>query len=98
MTKKEIYVAFDGKEFDTEAECAKHELDERNKLNLMTKEHVITGGKKVSANDIIEFFTKMRCWECPFFTRCNSLAKHMRAHNTPVLTLCQTVKGTEPCI
>ena len=57
MRKKIIYVAFDGKEFDTEKECCEHE-EKRKDLVKVSR-----------AIDTIQNYCREKdCVECPFFS------------------------------
>ena len=57
MRKKITYVAFDGKEFDTEMECREHEESQRGLI------------KTYRAIDTIKNYCKNSgCHTCPFFS------------------------------
>lgn len=57
MREKVIYIAFDGKEFDTEKECQEHEENRRDLVKVSR------------AIDTIKNYCKGRgCHGCPFFS------------------------------
>ena len=57
MRKKIIYIAFDGKEFDTEKECQEHE---ENRKDLVKVSRAI--------NTIKNYCKGRGCHSCPFFS------------------------------
>ena len=57
MREKVTYIAFDGKEFDTEMECREHEESRRDPIKIHR------------AIDTIKNYCRKRdCFECSFFS------------------------------
>lgn len=56
MRKKIIYIAFDGKEFDTEKECQEHEEKRRDLVKVSR-----------AINTIKNYCKDSGCHTCPFF-------------------------------
>ncbi len=93
MEKKEIYVAFDGKEFDTEKECQNYE--EENNKNTLNENRLfyLESGKSLTKNEVKEFFKKVSCSECPFSKECRAMEQRIRCSTTDTFCLCDTILG-----
>ena len=93
MKKKEIYVAFDGTEFDTEKECQNYE--EENNKNTINENRLVylESGKSLTKDEVKEFFKKISCSECPFSKECRAMEQRIRRSTTDTFCLCNTILG-----
>ena len=88
MKKKEIYVAFDGTEFDTEKECQNYEEE-----NYENRLFYLESGKSLTKDEVKEFFKKISCSECPFSKECSAMVQRIRRSTTDTFCLCNTILG-----
>lgn len=93
MTTKEIYIACDGREFDSEVECTQYELeltkDEENKKKVFT----LKNGKELTGDDIREFFRAIRCNDCLLSKECRAMENKIRMSTTDTFGLCDAILG-----
>lgn len=84
MQEKIYYITEDGYKFENAIDAQEHE-------SKITKEKRIVkldNGKELTHDDIVEFFNKLRCNECPFNKECEKLF-----HTFLSDTICATLKG-----
>lgn len=98
MKKKEIvtelFVAFDGQEFDNENDCLAYE----KKLNANADRSIkLKSGKVINKDDVLEFFNiaVKDCKTCPFKVECDKTYSFTRAKSTSTLTVCSALRGPE---
>lgn len=91
MQKREIYVAFDGKEFESEVRCKEYE--DYLKENEKRKKKIITlkSGKELTGANVEEFFQLLKCPECPFDKECHEMEERIRRHTTDTFCLCDVI-------
>lgn len=92
MTTREVYIARDGKEFDSEVECTKYELELTKNEENQKKVFTLKNGKKLTGDDIKEFFRAMSCNDCPLSAQCRAMKGKIRM-STPD-TFCLFVRNS----
>lgn len=90
--KNKTYVTDDGMVFG-DKKCAlnhKREIEriKNNRKNLITTKR----GISIGYDDIMDFFNKCNCQNCPFAEECNNMYNKIRCSTTDTFTLCDVVK------
>lgn len=91
MQEKIYYITEDGCKFENAIDAQEHEsriTKEKENRNRIVK---LDNGKELNRDDIIEFFNKVRCNECPFDKECEKLF-----HGFLTDTICSAIKGKKP--
>lgn len=86
MKEKTLYVTEDGMEFENVLEAQEHEdkiTKEKMNRNRIIK---LDNGKKLSHDEIVEFFNKSACSECPFCKECDVLYQRYKT-----VTICNAI-------
>ena len=91
MKQKTLYITKDGKEFTNKNDAIEHELNikrkERNKNGIIT----LDSGISLSRKDIIEYFGKLKCDNCPFGEKCGKMYDRIRRATTDAFGLCDVM-------
>lgn len=91
MRKKILYIAEDGKEFVNKNDAINYE-NELKKKELNKKGIIILdSGVSLSRNDIIEYFSKLKCDNCPLGEECGKMYNRIRRATTDAFGLCEVM-------
>lgn len=86
MEERKYYITVDGKKFENAIEAMEHEdkiTKEKMNRNRIIK---LDNGKKLSHDEIVEFFNKSACSKCPFCKECDALYRRYKT-----VTICNAI-------
>lgn len=93
MEEKKYYITEDGRMFEDALRAKKHEDEITNEKMNRNRIIKLDNGKELGHDDIVEFFSKVRCSDCPFCKECHDMFHKLRETSTNTFNLCNAIQN-----